>query len=84
MTTRANRTQPPLPPPLYWYPLHRVVETPTQVRMAEASFIDDRTSTSNGEAVKVSSAKHVFRTVGGILAPIRVGTPIIYPPVDSR
>jgi len=54
----------------------------TRTRKAEVSLLDDRIDVLNRNAVEVSSAKQVFRTVSATLALVRVSAPILHPPVD--
>jgi len=48
----------------------------TRTRKAEASLLGDRIDILNRDAVELSAAKQIFRTVSTTLALVRVGAPL--------
>jgi hypothetical protein len=54
----------------------------TRTRKVETPTLDDRIDILNRDTVEVSPAKHVFRTVGAILALVRVGALVLRPSVN--
>ena len=70
--------------------IHRPTNTPhtksvimaTRTRKAKVSLFDARIGVLNSNAVEASPTKRIFRTVGTILALVRVGALVLGPPVS--
>jgi len=56
----------------------------TCTTMAKVPLLDDRIDILNRNAVEASAAKQVFRTVGVILALVRVSALVLRPPVNNH
>lgn len=55
-----------------------------RTRKAEVPLVDDGIDILNEIAAEASPANKVFRTASAILALVRVGAPVLLPPVNYR